>query len=121
MNLRRVLALTGIVIIAILLAFPLRAAIYKAVIIPIAYVFWALGLWYRSVNQSFWWFVVLFVVLVTLARSLQPTGSRVGERIRNQTQADYWAGGRSLCLDETDRTWDIFQMADRKPLGEDRT
>jgi hypothetical protein len=73
-SLQRNLALAGIVIIALLLAFPLRNAVYEVVIIPIAYVLWVLGLWYRSVHQSIWWVVALLVVLVTLARSLRPTG-----------------------------------------------
>lgn len=81
MNLRRVLALSGIVVISILLAFPLREAVYEAVIVPAAYLFWVLGLWYHALSESLWWFIALFVVLVTLARSLRPTG-RIGERIR---------------------------------------
>lgn len=81
MNLQRVLALTGIAIIAVLLAFPLREAVYQAVIIPAAYLLWVLGLWYRAVSQSLWWVIALLVVLVTLARSLRPTG-RIRERVR---------------------------------------
>jgi hypothetical protein len=81
MNLRRSLAWTGIVIIALLLAFPLRDAMYEAVIIPAAYVLWVLGLWYRSVHQSVWWGLALLIVLVILARSLRSTG-RVRERVR---------------------------------------
>ena len=81
MNLRRGLALSGIVAISILLAFPLREAVYEAVIVPAAYVLWVLGLWYHALSESLWWFIALFVVLVILARSLRPTG-RIGERIR---------------------------------------
>ena len=67
--------------IALLLAFPLRGAVYEAVIIPLAYLWWILGLWYHSVHQSIWWVVTLLLVLVTLARSLRSTG-RSRERIR---------------------------------------
>lgn len=81
MNTRRNFALIGIFAIAILLAFPLRDAVYKSVIIPVAYVLWVLGLLYHSVHQSIWWAVALFVVLVTLSRSLRPMG-KLGERIR---------------------------------------
>ena len=73
-NLRRILAWTGIVIIALTLAFPLRTAVYEMVIIPVAYMLWVLGLWYHAVNQSIWWWVALFVVLVALSRSLWPIG-----------------------------------------------
>lgn len=69
---RRVLAMIGILMIAALLAFPLRDAVYEAVIIPIAYVLWALGLIYHSVHQLIWWFLVLLVVLIILSRSLVP-------------------------------------------------
>lgn len=69
---RRMLVVMGILGIAALLAFPLRDAVYEAVIIPIAYVLWVLGLIYHSVHQSVWWFIILFVVLIILSRSLLP-------------------------------------------------
>jgi hypothetical protein len=84
-NLPRILALTGIIFIAFLLAFPLRDSVYEAVILPVAYVLWVLGLVYRSVHQSIWWGVALLVVLVILARSLRSTG-RVRERVRLKTR-----------------------------------
>lgn len=80
-TLQRNLALIGIVIIALLLAFPLRDAVYEMVIVPAAYVWWLLGLWYHSVHQSIWWVVALLLVLVTLSRSLRPIG-RIRERVR---------------------------------------
>lgn len=81
MNLRRSLALTGIVIIALLLAFPLRDAVYEMVIVPAAYVLWLLGLLYHAVHQSVWWGVALLLVLAILARSLRSSG-RTRERVR---------------------------------------
>jgi hypothetical protein len=72
--LRRNLILSGIFIIALLIAFPLRDAAYEAVIIPAAYAWWILGLYYRAVDQSIWWFLALFLVLVALSRSLLPFG-----------------------------------------------
>jgi hypothetical protein len=73
--------LTGIVIIALLLAFPLRDAVYDAVIVPAAYALWFLGLLYHAVHQSIWWGLALLIVLVILARSLRSTG-RIRERVR---------------------------------------
>lgn len=81
MNLRRSLALTGIVIIALLLAFPLRDAVYEMVIVPAAYALWLLGLLYHAVHQSVWWGVALLLVLLILARSLRSSG-RTRERVR---------------------------------------
>ncbi|HEY5732063.1 MAG TPA: hypothetical protein VIS72_18610 [Anaerolineales bacterium] len=81
MSIRRTIALIGIIVIAILLAFPLRDAVYEAVIVPIAYLLWVLRLYYRSVHQSIWWFAALLIVLVTLSRSLLPA-AKFRERIR---------------------------------------
>jgi len=80
-TLQRNLALSGILLIAILLAFPLRDAVYETVIIPAAYVWWVLGLWYHSVHQSIWWVAALLVALVVLSRSLRSIG-KVRERVR---------------------------------------
>lgn len=84
-NLQRNLALIGIVLIALFLAFPLRDAVYEMVIVPAAYLWWVLGLWYHSVHQSIWWIVALLLVLVTLSRSLRPIG-RIRERVRLKTR-----------------------------------
>ncbi len=70
---RRVFALLGIIGIALLLAFPLRGTIYKAIIIPVAYVLWILGLAYHAVHQSLWWIVVIALVLIIIVRALLPT------------------------------------------------
>lgn len=77
MNTRRVLAMIGIAVIVLLLAFPLREAVYESVIVPIAYIWWLMGLLYRSVHQFVWWILALLVVLVVLARSLRPAGRAV--------------------------------------------
>lgn len=69
---RRALAMLGIVVIAALLAFPLRYVIYDAVVVPIAYVLWVLRLIYHSVHESVWWIVILLLALVILFRSLLP-------------------------------------------------
>lgn len=69
---QRIFAMIGIGIVALLLAFPLRDAVFQAVIVPIAYVFWVLGLAYRAVHQTIWWAVALLFVLFLLSRSLLP-------------------------------------------------
>jgi hypothetical protein len=77
---RQIFALIGIFWIAVLLAFPLRGAVYELLVIPVADVWWVLGLLYHSLNQTFWWFAALFLVFVTLARSLRSTGG-IRERV----------------------------------------
>jgi hypothetical protein len=77
---RRLFALFGIIVISLLLAFPLRGAVYDAIIVPAAYVFWVLGLVYHAVHQSLWWIVVIVFVLVVLVRSLLPKTKPLGRR-----------------------------------------
>lgn len=69
---RRWLILTGALIIAGLLAFPLRGMIYDTIVIPAAFIAWNLNLLYRSYPQWVWWFVVIFVVFVMIVFSLVP-------------------------------------------------
>lgn len=69
---RRWLILSGILIVAGILAFPMREIIYEMVVIPAAFIIWNLNLLYRSLSQGFWWWLVIFVVLFMLAFSLVP-------------------------------------------------
>jgi hypothetical protein len=69
---RRWLILAGILVIAAILAFPLRDTIYEMVVIPIAYIGWRLGLAYRSFSQGIWWWIIVFVVLLMVMFSLMP-------------------------------------------------
>jgi len=70
MNRQRLIAIIGIFVIAVILAFPLRDAVYSMVIVPISYLMWLLNLAYHLVNQAVWWLVVLFLVVSIFARSL---------------------------------------------------
>ncbi|HLF74130.1 MAG TPA: hypothetical protein VI524_07290 [Anaerolineales bacterium] len=69
---RRWLALAGVLLIAALLAFPLRQAVHDAIVVPGAYLLWVLGLVYRSLSQGIWWLIVILLVLLILGRSLAP-------------------------------------------------
>jgi hypothetical protein len=71
-RIQRLLILIGAVLIAGLLAFPLRGMIYETVVIPAAFIAWNLGLLYRSYPQGVWWLVVVFIVLIMLVFSLAP-------------------------------------------------
>ncbi len=48
---------------ALLLAFLLRGFVQRVIITPFAYLFWALGILYRSIPQPVIWLVVLVVML----------------------------------------------------------
>jgi hypothetical protein len=81
--LRRRLILIGVVIIAAILAFPLRDAIYGMVVLPASYVAWNLNLVYQSFSQGIWWWAIVFIVLFMIALSLAPRPqfrSRAGPR-----------------------------------------
>lgn len=67
---QRLLVLIGILIIAGLLAFPLRETIFDAVVIPVAFITWNLGLLYRTFSQGILWWVLIFLVFFMLAFSL---------------------------------------------------
>ena len=81
MKYQRTFAMIGIVGILLLLAFPLRDAVFRIVIVPLAYLFWILGLVYRAVHQAIWWAVALLFVLFLLSRSLLPKFT-IRERFR---------------------------------------
>lgn len=72
MRIPRWLLMLGVIVIAALLAFPLRDTIYETVVIPLAFVAWELGLLYRSLSQAIWWWVIVGVVLLMLTISLLP-------------------------------------------------
>ena len=67
---RRGLVILGIVIIAALLAFPLRDTIYETVVTPLAFVIWELGLFYHSLSQAIWWWVMIALIVLMLVSSL---------------------------------------------------
>lgn len=86
MTRRNLAALSIIAIIAALLAFPFREAVYHLVVIPLAYVFWLLGLFYRSVDQSLWWIGIALVTLLVLGTSLLPEIKPKGSQIDLQRE-----------------------------------
>jgi hypothetical protein len=67
---RRGLAVAGIVGGAVLLAFPLRGAVTQLIVMPLAYLLYALELFYLSLPQLVWWIVIVVVVLALLGSSL---------------------------------------------------
>ena len=70
MKWRRWLVVAGILAGAALLAFPLRGAVNRLIVIPLAYLLYALQLLYLSLPQLIWWIALVFVVLIVLGSSL---------------------------------------------------
>ena len=69
---KRLLILLGALIIAALLAFPLRQMIYDSIVVPVAFIMWSLSLLYRSLPQGVWWAAIVVIVLFMLLFSLIP-------------------------------------------------
>ena len=67
---QRYLISIGVLIVAALLAFPLRETIFDTVVIPSAFIAWNLGLLYQRFSQGTWWWVTAILVLFMLAFSL---------------------------------------------------
>jgi len=78
---RRWFAVLGVIVIAALLAFPLRGVVNQLILVPIAYLLWLLNLLYLSLDQGVWWIVVLLIVLFILGRSLLPEIKLVRKQI----------------------------------------
>ena len=77
----RWLAVVGVVVIAALLAFPLRGIVNELIVVPIAYIFWLLRLLYISTHQVIWWIAILLVVLFILGKSLLPELKPLGKLV----------------------------------------
>jgi hypothetical protein len=72
MTRQRWLPMLGVIVIAALLAFPLRAIVNQLVLVPVAYLLFLLKLLYVSLDQSVWWIAAVFIVLLILGQSLLP-------------------------------------------------
>jgi hypothetical protein len=82
MKRRQWLALAGILILSLLLAFPLREAVHHIVVVPLAYVFWMVGLYYQSIAELLIWGAFLVLVGIILIISL------IGEPRRRKRTPD---------------------------------
>lgn len=69
---RRLLILIAALVVAGLLAFPLRQMIYESIVVPTAFILWNLGLLYRSFSQGIWWAAIVVIVVFMLLFSLIP-------------------------------------------------
>jgi hypothetical protein len=72
MTRQRWLPMLGVIVIAAVLAFPLRAVVNQIVLVPVAYLLFLLKLLYVSLDQAVWWIAAVFIVLLILGQSLLP-------------------------------------------------
>lgn len=57
-------------ILCLIAAFAFRKLIYQIVIVPLAYVWWFLGLYYHLLPQAVIWIVLIFLIVLTTLRGL---------------------------------------------------
>ena len=79
---RRVLLVVALLIISSLLAILLRSVVYEVVILPVAFLGFQLSIWYHSLSQGIWWWLIIALVLFMLAFSLVAGMSTAGRSIR---------------------------------------
>ena len=72
MNWRRALVFLSLLLVAVLLAFPLREISNQVILLPLAYLYWLLHLLYVSVDQQVWWVGVGILLFIFLLFSLMP-------------------------------------------------
>ena len=66
MKLKRLLPLLALLAIALLLAFPLQEILRDKIIDPLLYLFWGVGILYKSVPQFWLWVILLGIVFFIL-------------------------------------------------------
>jgi hypothetical protein len=71
-----ILALAGALLLASVLAFALQDVIRKTVIVPLAYLWWTLGLYYQAFPQIVLWACLVLIVLLMFFGSLSPEPAR---------------------------------------------
>jgi len=67
---RRLFILVAVVTLSAGVAYALRYAIYELVVLPLAYLWWLTGLYYRIVPQVILWVVLIFITWFTAVRTL---------------------------------------------------
>lgn len=72
MRTRQWIAILGVILTTMVLAFPLRGVVHEIIIVPITYLVWALYLLYRITPQLVWWLLVFVMVVLAILNSLIP-------------------------------------------------
>ena len=76
MTRRRWFTFGVIIMIAVIMAFPLQDVIRKTVIVPLAYLWWALGVLYQSFPQIVVWILLIILISFMLLGSLSTDRKR---------------------------------------------
>jgi len=68
----QIFVLVGALVLSLVLAFALQDVIRKTVIVPLAYLWWVLGIYYDAFPQMVIWICLVVIVLLMLFGSLGP-------------------------------------------------
>jgi len=84
MNRSRLFALVGALVVALVLAFALQDVIRRNIVIPLAYLWWIIRLYYDAFPQVLFWALMILIVVLMLTGSLNAKGPRKRreERVR---------------------------------------
>lgn len=74
---RQWMVVAGVILLSALLAIPLRGAVQRTIIIPAAYIWWGVQLFYRATPQLFWWILIVALAAIMIVSSLLPEESFV--------------------------------------------
>ena len=77
---RRALALVGILVLVIILAFVLRDVVTMALIVPLAYIWWIIKIYYAAIPQAIFWGLVAALVFYSAVMNLIPKIDRRAAR-----------------------------------------
>ena len=67
---RRLFMIPAVIVLSAGVAYALRDEIYELVVLPLAYLWWLIGLYYRLVPQLIIWIVLVFITWFTAVRTL---------------------------------------------------
>lgn len=72
MNRKRWIIIGGTLVIAAIAAYVFRGVIERTIILPLLYLWWLLGLFYRTLPQFILWFILVIVVFFSAITTLMP-------------------------------------------------
>ena len=100
---RRWLAVIGVIVVAALLAFPLRGVVNQLILLPIAYLLWLLKLVYLSLDQAIWWIIAIIVVVVIIGQSLIPEVKPITKLVRHTRRERGNVESLVIALEKSDK------------------
>jgi hypothetical protein len=96
----QILALAGGLVVASILAFALQDVIRKTVVIPLAYLWWVLKLYYQAFPQIVLWACLVVIVLLMFFGSLSPDPARSRREDKKVKPAPGPVEGLALSLEK---------------------